>query len=62
MTQEKNIGKCLVCEKTAEESPLFVLEYKQEELRICPAHVPLLIHQPQKLVGKIDNADQLQAG
>jgi hypothetical protein len=61
MTQETNTEKCLVCEKTSEETPLFILEYKQEELRICPAHVPLLIHEPQKPVGKLDNADQLQA-
>ena len=53
---------CLVCDKTAEEVPLIKLEYKGNELRICPQHIPVLIHQPQELVGKIDNADKFPAG
>lgn len=62
MAKETTNKKCLVCDKTTEETPLFVLEYKNESLRICPAHVPLLIHEPQRLTGKLDNADRLQAG
>ncbi|MEA2043024.1 MAG: hypothetical protein U9N85_10800 [Bacteroidota bacterium] len=53
---------CLVCERTAEEVPLIKLEYKGTDLRICPQHIPVLIHDPQKLVGKIEDADKLQAG
>ena len=53
---------CLVCNKTAQEVPLIKLEYKGNDLRICPQHIPVLIHQPQELVGKIEDADKLQAG
>jgi hypothetical protein len=50
---------CLVCGKTEEEIPLVKLAFKGEELRICPQHLPMLIHEPQKLVGIIEGAENM---
>jgi len=54
--------KCLVCGKIHEEVPLTKFEYKESEFYICPQHIPVLIHDPQKLVGLIPDADKLNAG
>lgn len=58
---DKNVT-CLVCKKNEDEIPLLIMTYKGEELRICPQHIPLLIHEPHKLVGMIDDADKFPAG
>lgn len=59
MNPKKN---CILCEKGENEVPLIVLVYKGQELRICPQHVPVLIHDPQKLVGILDGAENFTAG
>ena len=53
-TAEKS---CLYCERTAMEIPLVVLEYQGKDLRICPQHLPILIHNPTELVGKLPGAE-----
>lgn len=60
MNEEKK--NCLVCNKTDEEIPLIELTYKGKKLHICPQHMPVLIHNPGELVGKIDGADEFPAG
>lgn len=54
-----NQPKCLVCEQTKEDLPLIRLEFKDEFYYICPEHLPVLIHQPHRLVGKLPGADKL---
>ncbi len=61
MKDNKN-NTCLVCKKNEDETPLILMKYKGQELRICPQHMPVLIHDPQKLVGMIDGAENLIAG
>ena len=61
METERN-KTCLVCNKTEEEVPLVIMTFKGEELRICPQHIPVLIHEPQKLVGMLEGAENLKAG
>lgn len=51
---------CLACGRTHNDTPLIVLEYRGEQLRICPQHLPVLIHQPQELVGKLPGAENLR--
>ncbi len=60
MNEEKK--NCVVCNKTEEEVPLFELTFKGKSLNICPQHVPLLIHEPHKLEGIVEGADNMQAG
>jgi hypothetical protein len=58
MISDKN-KTCLYCEKDDAETPLVVLEYRGTSLRICPQHLPLLIHDPAKLIGKLPGAEGL---
>jgi hypothetical protein len=51
---------CLSCEKPESETPLLHLHYSGEELWICSQCLPTLIHAPQKLAGKIKNADHIK--
>jgi hypothetical protein len=51
---------CLNCEKSEYETPLLHLHYNREELWICSQCLPTLIHAPQKLIGKIENAEQIK--
>ena len=45
--------RCLYCEQTSEEMPLIRLTFQGKDLWICPQHLPLLIHEPAKLAGKL---------
>ncbi len=60
MAIEKSALHCLNCEKSERETPLLHLHYGGEELWICSQCLPTLIHAPQKLVGKIENAEQIK--
>ena len=53
------IAHCLVCERTKEEIPLVTLEYRDTNLYICPEHLPVLIHHPDQLIGKLPGAEKL---
>ena len=53
---------CLFCEKTENEIPLVQLDYQGRNLWICPQHIPVLIHDPQKLVGMLPGAENMEAG
>ena len=52
---------CAHCGRTSEEVPLLRLEFKEAVSYICPQHLPLLIHKPQNLVGKLPGAENLSA-
>ncbi len=51
---------CLVCEQSSQEIPLLVLEFQGQQYWICPQHLPILIHHPDQLVGKLPGAENLQ--
>lgn len=52
---------CLNCERSEEVIPLVALRYQGQEAWICSHCLPMLIHQPQRLAGKLANADTLPA-
>lgn len=54
--------KCLQCERSSEQVPLIQLEYKGEKYAICPEHLPILIHKPARLVGKMPQAGEWHTG
>jgi hypothetical protein len=60
MSSTKSKTQCLNCERSDAETPLLHLRYNGDELWICSQCLPTLIHAPQKLSGKIDNADQIK--
>lgn len=54
--------KCIVCKKSSNETPVTKFDYRESEFYICPQHIPILIHNPQELIGLLDGADKLQGG
>ncbi len=55
-----DISKCIQCERTNDEVPLIELTYKEAKYWICPQHLPIVIHKPHMLVGKLPGAEHLE--
>ncbi len=58
MSSEK--ANRLYCHRTDAETPLVNLQYHDKPLWICPQHLPLLIHSPEELIGKLPGAENLK--
>jgi len=54
--------KCLLCQESENRTILVQMKFKGNEIYMCPAHLPILIHDPQKLVGIIEGAENFVAG
>lgn len=52
--------QCLACDRGAEQTPLIALEYRGAQLFICPQHLPVLIHDPSQLIGRLPGAEDLK--
>jgi hypothetical protein len=52
--------KCVSCERTVDQVPLITLTVSSGPAYICPQCLPMLIHEPQLLVGKLAGAESLQ--
>jgi hypothetical protein len=52
--------RCLACERGSDVTPLIAIEYRGERLWICPQHLPVLIHDPGQLVGRLTGAEDLR--
>jgi hypothetical protein len=52
--------QCLACDRTAKQIPLITLDYRGGTFRICPQHLPILIHDPQSLTGKLPGAEGME--
>lgn len=52
---------CIYCGRTEAEVPLVALRAQGKEAWICSQHLPILIHKPQMLVGKMPGAENLEA-
>jgi hypothetical protein len=59
MANETQDGCCLHCQRDASLTPLIQLAYRGGTLWICPQHLPVLIHEPQTLIGKLPGAENL---
>ncbi len=55
MTQDSDKA-CLACRQTSQEVPLLALEYRGTQTWICPQHLPVLIHHPQRLAELLPGA------
>jgi hypothetical protein len=51
--------QCAYCQRDSDQVPLLVLRYQEAETWICPQHLPLLIHDPAELIGKLPGAEHL---
>lgn len=58
MNQEN--PSCLYCGVSHIEVPLVRLLSNGQEYFICAQHLPVLIHEPHKLSGKLPGAERLQ--
>ncbi len=53
-------ARCLSCGRDAAATPLLRLEYARGPFWICPQHLPVLIHDPAQLIGKLPGAEHLR--
>ncbi len=60
--ENHNEKHCLVCQRDEQTVPLVRVDFKGNEYWICPQHIPVLIHDPQKLEGMLPGAENMQAG
>jgi len=54
---EEPVHTCLSCKCTEEKIPLLALKFRGGTIHICPQCLPTLIHQPEKLAGKLPGID-----
>lgn len=59
MSQETSIKKCLSCNRSENEIPLVTLTYSSRPAYICSFCLPLLIHHPEQLIGKLEGAEKI---
>ena len=52
--------ECLFCNRSSDQVPLLTIDYLEKQMCICPQHLPILIHDPGQLVGKLPGADKLR--
>jgi hypothetical protein len=51
--------RCVACDRDAGETPLIRLDYRDGTFHICPQHLPVLIHDPAQLAGRLPGAERL---
>jgi len=51
---------CLACHRGPSDTPLIPLDYRGRTYWICPQDLPILIHDPARLVGKLPGAERLK--
>ena len=51
---------CLNCERDESIIPLVSLRYARKQAWICSQCLPILIHDPQRLVGPLAGAEHIQ--
>lgn len=57
---DENPTRCLACDRGSDVTPLIAMEYRGQRLWICPQHIPVLIHDPTQLVGRLAGAENLR--
>lgn len=57
MSRER--ATCVACDRDSSQVPLLRLSYREGEFRICPQHLPILIHDPSRLIGLLPGAEGL---
>lgn len=54
-----NNNTCIVCGRDHDMVPLIHFRFKGNDLMICTQHLPVLIHEPGQLVGKLAGSEKL---
>lgn len=53
-------ANCLFCRRDSDETPVLSLEYRASTIHICAQHLPVLIHDPSRLIGILPGAEGLE--
>ena len=59
MSQDKSVKNCLSCGRPETQIPLITLTYSFQPAFICSYCLPLLIHHPEQLIGKLQGAENI---
>ena len=59
MNQKTSVKNCLSCNRSENEIPLVTLTYSSKPAYICSHCLPLLIHHPEQLIGRLEGADKI---
>lgn len=59
MNEPSNTPLCVACGRGSADVPLLALEFRGAMIHICPQHLPLLIHDPASLIGRLPGAEGL---
>jgi recombinational DNA repair protein (RecF pathway) len=57
---EPNFSSCVLCGRGEGEVPLIAFRFRGEGRVICSQHLPVLIHDPAQLVGRLQGAERLE--
>lgn len=60
MIERKETPQCLACGRDEHTTPLVLLAHQGARTWICPQDLPVLIHNPKKLAGRLPGAEDLQ--
>lgn len=61
MSEDPKLNYCLNCNASENEMPLVNLVYSGKPAFICSRCLPILIHKPEMLIGKIEGAEKIKA-
>lgn len=59
MSYDTPVRNCLSCNRSEKEIPLVTLTYSSKPAYICSHCLPLLIHHPEQLIGKLQGAENI---
>jgi hypothetical protein len=59
MNSQSSRKYCLSCNRSENEIPLITLTYSSRPAFICSFCLPLLIHHPEQLIGKLKGAEKI---
>jgi hypothetical protein len=59
MAENTNFKSCLSCSRSESSIPLVMLTYSGSPRFICSHCLPMLIHHPEMLIGKIEGAENI---
>jgi hypothetical protein len=58
--EKKTFHQCLNCDRSEMEVPLVSLHYVGQPNWVCTQCLPILIHHPYELVGRLTGAEKLE--
>ncbi len=51
---------CLRCERSDQNVPILKIVFRGDEVAICTSCLPVLIHKPQLLMGRLEGAEAIE--